>query len=74
MYFDLNPVIYENMIHLKKYKGDKFTLKEYDKKIVSFCGKLDIIVEDDYKYLPEFFKEKTKELYLLVAVSSLKLK
>lgn len=28
MYFDLNPVIYENMIHLKKYKGDKFTLKE----------------------------------------------
>lgn len=35
---------------------DKFTLKEYDKKIVSYCDKLGIIVEDDYKYLPEFFK------------------
>ena len=29
---------------------NKFTLKEYDKKIVSFCDKLGIIVEDDYKY------------------------
>ena len=42
---------------------DKFTLKEYDKKIVSFCDKLGIIVEDDNKYLPIYFKEKIEEQF-----------
>lgn len=42
---------------------NKFTLKEYDKKIVSFCNKLGIIVEDDYKYLPEFLKEKIEKQF-----------
>lgn len=41
----------------------KFTLKEYDKKIVSFCDKLGIIVEDDYKYLPQFFYEQLEEKF-----------
>ena len=40
---------------------EKFTLKEYDKKIVSFCKEKGIIVEDDYKYLPEFWDEIIKK-------------
>ena len=40
---------------------EKFTLKEYNKKIVDFCTKKGIIVEDDYKYLPVFWKEKIKK-------------
>jgi len=42
---------------------NKFTLKEYDKKIVSFCSKLGIIVEDDDKYLPVYFNKKIKEQF-----------
>jgi len=42
---------------------NKFTLKEYDKKLVSFCDKLGIIIEDDYKYLPGFFKEKIENIF-----------
>ena len=34
------------------------TLKEYDKKIVNFCNKLGIIVEDDSKYIPIYLKNQ----------------
>ena len=50
---------YRKIIKQAINKGiNKFTLKEYDKKIVSFCDEFGIIVEDDYKYLPIFFKDK----------------
>ena len=42
---------------------NRFTLKEYDKKIVDFCSKLGIIVEDDYKYLPIFFEDKIEKMF-----------
>lgn len=68
-----NPIIsienigsgmYKKIIKQAIYNGiNKFTLKEYDKKIVSFCTKLGIIVEDDNKYLPIFFKEKIEEQF-----------
>jgi len=68
-----NPIIsienigsgnYKKIIKQALHSGiNKFTLKEYDKKIVSFCSKLDIIIEEDDKYLPIYFKEKIEEKF-----------
>ena len=55
---------YRKIIKQAINKGiNKFTLKEYDKKIVSFCDEFGIIVEDDYKYLPIFFKDKVEKMF-----------
>lgn len=68
-----NPIISIENIGSGSYKKiikqalkidmNKFTLKEYDKKIVSFCNKLGIIVEDDYQYLPTYFKQKIEAIF-----------
>jgi len=40
-----------------------FTLKEYNKKIIEFCKLFGKDVEDEYIYLPTFFKEKMEILF-----------
>jgi hypothetical protein len=39
------------------------TLKEYNKKIVDFCNKKNIIVEDEAYYIPMILEEKIKEIF-----------
>lgn len=66
-----NPIIYVDSIGEGNYKKilsqsissgiTLFTLKEYNKKIVNFCDKRGIIVEDDFEYLPEYFKDEIKK-------------
>ena len=68
-----NPIIsiesigegqYKKIIKQAVYCGiNKFTLREYDKKIVSFCEKLGIIVEDDNEYLPIYFKQRIENIF-----------
>ena len=68
-----NPIIQTAEIEKESYKKvlkkikqqeyDIITLKEYNKKIIEYCDKLGISVEDDETFLLEYFTKKTEEYF-----------
>jgi hypothetical protein len=69
-----NPIIKINEFGTGNYKKiikqalkndvKLFTLKEYNKKIVDYCSLFDKTVEDEFIYLPTFFKEKMEIIFV----------
>lgn len=48
---------------LKQEEYDVITLKEYSKKVISYCDKIGIIVEDEETFLFDYFTKRIMEMF-----------